>query len=524
MFDINDNVYEILIVDDVRENVQLLDDFLSENNYKIRSALNGEMALASIDAKYPDLILLDINMPGMDGFEVAKHLKSNKQTADIPIVFISGNVEITDKVNAFRMGGVDYITKPFANEEVLARVKTHLELNGYKNYLANENKNLILRLEEKVIEANKASEAKSNFLSTISHEIRTPLNAIIGFIKILKNSEEDEKKRTYLETIDKSSSILLNIISDVLDISKIEAGKFSLELRNFNLIEEINSIYTIFQYAANEKNIQFVDLIDSNLPQSIKSDKVRLKQIISNLLSNAVKFTKEGKKIEFKVTFNVKTSSLHVEITDEGIGIAEENIEKVLEEFVQADTSTVRKYGGTGLGLSIVNKLLKLFNSKLVVQSKLNQGTSMSFDIAVEVTDVQEQNNVDENETLDFNGLKILVAEDDKTNQMLMNIILGDLNFDVTMANDGVEVISSYEKDDFKLILMDISMPNKNGVDAMKEIKAGELYALRKTPIIALTANAVSGDREKYINEGFDEYLTKPIDSSKLAKTLKIFL
>jgi len=172
----------------------------------------------------------------------------------------------------------------------------------------------------------------------------------------------------------------------------------------------------------------------------------------------------------------------------------------------------------------LLNKLLKLFNSKLVVQSKLNQGTYMSFDIAVEVTDVQEQNNVDENETLDFNGLKILVAEDDKTNQMLMNIILGDLNFDVTMANDGVEVISSYEKDDFKLILMDISMPNKNGVDAMKEIKAGELYALRKTPIIALTANAVSGDREKYINEGFDEYLTKPIDSSKLAKTLKIFL
>jgi signal transduction histidine kinase len=250
-------------------------------------------------------------------------------------------------------------------------------------FFAEQNRKLVRQLEEKVTEANIANRAKSEFLSVMSHEIRTPLNAILGFVQILQRQEENEKKRKYLDTIDKSSKILLSLINDILDIAKIESGKFTLEMRAFNPHEEFQSLAMLFEKNALEKQLTFTNAIADDLPPTLHSDVLRIKQILSNLLSNAIKFTPESKNVTLEIRFDPLTSSLHCAIIDEGIGISKEHIQNITQAFTQADSSTARKYGGTGLGLSIVTNLLTLFDSKLTIESIPDQGSRFSFEIKV---------------------------------------------------------------------------------------------------------------------------------------------
>ncbi len=384
-----------------------------------------------------------------------------------------------------------------------------------------ENKNLILLLQEKVKEADAANRSKSEFLSIMSHEIRTPLNSIIGFVGILRDGEKDRERRKYLDTIDKSSKVLKNIINDILDITKIESGKFTLEAIEFNPKEEFESLYVLFEQAALEKGINLIDSTSENLPKLLKGDILRVKQIISNLLSNAIKFTPIGKNIEFIVNFDVKSSTVYIEVRDEGIGISKENIESVTDAFMQADSSTAREYGGTGLGLSIVNNLLNLFNSKLEIRSELGVGSRFFFSIEVEVIE-HCFISIEEIDERHFKNKKILVAEDNRMNQMLIRIILKGMNIDITMANDGLEAQEIFKKDKFDLVLMDINMPNRNGIEAMLDIKEFEKTACSTpTPVVAFTANSIRGDKEKYLRDGFDEYLAKPIDIKELQRVFK---
>jgi len=385
-----------------------------------------------------------------------------------------------------------------------------------------ENIKLISQLQEKVLEANKSNESKSRFLSTMSHEIRTPMNAIIGFIHILKKMESESEKLKYLNTINNSSNLLLSILNDILDISKIESGKLSVEFTAFNPKEEFDHLYTLFKESCSEKNILLINSIDATLPLYIESDKLRLKQIITNLLSNALKFTAEGKSIEFIVKYTKESSLLYVEIKDEGIGIEDTSISKILEEFSQADSSTARKYGGTGLGLSIVSKLLELLSSKLEIQSEINIGSSFSFELHVKEVEADIKEVIKASSVL-FSDKKVLVAEDNKTNQMLISLLLEDMDLDVKIAQDGVEAESMFLEENFDIVLMDINMPNKNGIEAMQGIRAYDTKS-HMTPIIAVTANAVSGDKEKYLKEGFDDYLSKPIDNDELESILQKFL
>ena len=382
------------------------------------------------------------------------------------------------------------------------------------------NISLAYELEAKVEEANSANKAKSEFLSVMSHEIRTPLNAIMGFVQILKHSEEDEKKWKYLDTIDSSSKVLTNVINDILDISKMEARKLSLENEKFDTYKEFNTIYMLFKQNCIQKDIQLINSIAKDIPLCLKSDIMRIKQILSNLLSNAIKFTNENKSIELIINFDRETSLLYCEVKDEGIGISQENVKNIIQPFTQADSSTARKYGGTGLGLSIVTQLLALFGSELKIRSQLNKGSSFSFEILVK----ECENIIEEKispEDISFDSKKVLVAEDNKTNQMLIEILLDDLNIQTTMAADGLIAETLYKQDSFDLILMDINMPNKNGTEAMQSIKELQKTDNKKTPIVALTANAVSGDKAKYIQQGFDDYLAKPIEHDALVTVLK---
>jgi signal transduction histidine kinase/CheY-like chemotaxis protein len=391
--------------------------------------------------------------------------------------------------------------------------------------LTQNNITLIEQLKQTAKEAQKASEAKSSFLSTMSHEIRTPLNAIIGFIKILKKTEKDQERYKYLETIDQSSYSLLNIINDVLDFSKIESGKFDLDFVEFDPKEELGSLYKLYCEAASQNGVTLINSISEDMPSRIKTDKLRLKQIISNLISNAIKFTPENKDIYFIARFNSSDSSIYVEIKDEGIGIAQEKISLITEEFMQADNTTARQYGGTGLGLAIVIKLLKLFGSELKIQSEPNVGSSFYFELDVEVLEESRyEKSAQISENIDFSGKKILVAEDNPTNQMLIELLLNELKIKVTIANDGLQAQEMFKKDHFDMVLMDINMPNRNGIDAMKSINEYQKDSNMKVPVIALTANSISGDKERFLEEGFSDYISKPILMENLTAVLKKYI
>ena len=402
-------------------------------------------------------------------------------------------------------------------------VATLVTLSRKVSYAITHNILLAEELKEKVIEANSANKAKSEFLSVMSHEIRTPLNAIMGFVQILQKKEDDVTKKKYLDTINASSKVLTNVINDILDISKIESGSFFLESVEFETQEEFKTLFSLFEQSASEKKINLINSIDVNIPKYLESDILRLKQIISNLLSNAIKFTSEGNSVELIIDFHLQSKMLYVEVRDEGIGIAPQNIELVTEAFTQADSTTARKYGGSGLGLSIVTKLLKLFGTKLEIQSELGKGSRFSFALKVKSVEHKEKAK-EEHQNTSFKRKRVLVAEDNKTNQMLIKILLQELGLEVVIAQDGQMAVEKYRQERYNIVFMDINMPNKNGIEAMLEIKDYQKEHQLSTPIVALTANAVSGDKEKYLAEGFDDYLAKPIDSQELEVILKKYL
>jgi|GEM_PF-2035126 len=388
--------------------------------------------------------------------------------------------------------------------------------------------------------AQNANKAKSEFLANMSHEIRTPLNAIMGFIDLLKDDEQNNDKLNYLKTIDKSSHNLLEIINDILDFSKIESNLIELEYRDFNTMDEFESIVELFRARVNEKDINFVVDIDNNLPKHLNSDILRIKQVIINLISNAIKFTPNNKTIKFKIEYarakatsdcSYENENLYISIKDEGIGIPQDKLQTIFEPFTQADNSTTRKFGGTGLGLTISSKLIIAIGGELKVKSEQDVGSEFYFTIPVKYVEIKDEI---KNILIKENKLSghILLVEDNEANQMFMKIILKKMGFTFDIAFNGVEALIRFprltcegNKTKYDVILMDENMPNMGGIEATKKILEIEKeLTLPHTPIIALTANALKGDRERFLNAGMDEYLTKPLNKKKLVEVLEKFI
>lgn len=377
-------------------------------------------------------------------------------------------------------------------------------------------------IEEQKNRALEATRSKGEFLANMSHEIRTPLNAILGFISLLKEKDHDKETCHYLDTIDSSSHSLLSIINDILDLSKIESGKLHLDYSDFNPTKEFNNIAELFKARCSEKHLNFIITLDDKLPEGIRSDALRIKQVIANLLSNAIKFTEPDKNIELQVFY--QTGNLTIKVIDEGIGMTPEAQKKVFEAFSQAEGSTTRKYGGTGLGLTISTKLVQMLGGQLRVQSEPGKGSQFYFTIPVKEVAFKETSPQRSLTNQKFCGT-ILLVEDNKTNQMLMTAILKKLGLEFDIANDGLEAIDSLRKKQYDLVLMDENMPNLNGIEATKRIRQQEHdNDGERLPIIALTANAMTGDRERFIEAGMDEYLSKPINLQELNKVLSTFL
>lgn len=496
-------------------------------------------------------------------------------------------------------------------------------------------------------EALKANETKSQFLANMSHEIRTPLNAIIGFSDILAESNLNKNEKEKATIISKSATALLNIINDILDISKIESGKFEISENEFNLNDLLEQLVQLYSINTKQKNIRFLYTLDPNIPSFLISDETKIKQVLSNILSNAIKFTPQNASVSFtvnlkKIENNIATITFLVK--DEGIGISIEDQKKIFSPFSQADGTISRKFGGTGLGLSISSSIVKMLGSEIKLISKEEKGSTFYFDLNLKIQNIdiidhkrlkydfaicgiisdnenirdhlistvkyfgriyESEDDIENCKKIDlifcfgdpeftekltrrkkyfncpvvfvgnkikiqnhpklialmdyyldvpiygskiFNIIaqakaieeshipinkeksknhytgKILVAEDNPNNQLLIKIILEKFGLSVVIVENGKIALEKAKEEIFDLIFLDINMPVMDGLEAIKYIRNYEKDINRYTPVVALTANSIKGDKEKYLEEGMDNYLSKPINIDELSKILSLYL
>jgi signal transduction histidine kinase/integral membrane sensor domain MASE1 len=400
-----------------------------------------------------------------------------------------------------------------------------LLMNNRQLTLEYEVKKKTKSLKNAMTEANQANQAKSQFLANMSHEIRTPMNALIGFAQLAKQSDDITTMRLYLNSIYVSSELLLNIVNDILDISKIESQKLELKYDTFDVHDTIRRIDIIFESTAKDKNLTWE--IQDNLPDSLycKGDRIRIEQILMNLCSNAVKFTHVGKisLIANLIEVDVKQAILQISILDTGIGIAPENIDKIFLPFVQEDSSTSRNYGGTGLGLAISKEFSKLMDGDITLTSEVGLGSRFTFTCPLEISSHQSSSDLIDNTNVarlqSVEHLSVLVAEDNTINQKLIDAVLTKLGIKADIVKNGQLVLEQIKQKNYDVILMDCQMPILDGYEATRIIRSMPLYD--KLIIIALTADIDHSSRERAKKVGFNLHLAKPINFEKLKECLQ---
>ena len=531
--DKNNKKETILIVDDIPQDVDILNELLVD--YKRIIALTGEKALQIVDENPPDLVLLDIIMPGIDGHHVCSSIKNNPKTKDIPIIFLTALDRTEDKIKGFELGAVDYITKPFQPEEVVTRIKTHLQLSNYKKRLENINEELQERVKERtkelLIEKDKALEScrlKAHFLMLMSHELRTPMAGILGFTDILVNEIHDEELKEIAQLLYSSANRLKTTINSVLNLSKLESTKPVPYKTLLDTNTEIKALLFPYQLSVKEKNLDLIFEQEEN-KYFCELDISMFEIIINNLIGNAVKFTNEG---YVKIETYYKDNMLCISVHDTGIGIPEDKHKIVFEEFRQVDEGVSRNFQGIGLGLSLVKKYVELMDGEIVLESQVNKGTTITimfpkppeYKIKQGINETNTLTNktkyFDEcspkNSTTKYN---VLMVEDDPTNIAVVKRFLKDYAF-LDVTDNGKEAIMLALKNDYSAFIMDINLgTDKSGLEVTKEIREIDKY--KETPIIAYTAYAMEGDRESFLNEGCSHYIAKPCSKQEF---LDIFL
>ena len=515
----NTDNYKVLIVEDSSSTADHISEILEGINIRTAFATNGETAIKKAKANRFDLILLDIILPDIDGYTVCKRLKAFSETKDIPVIFITTKADSASLVKGFEHGSVDYVKKPFVVNELLARVKTHLDMNRQREEL--------LKAKE---DAEKADKQKSVFVANMSHEIRSPLNSILGFSDLLKNEVLSKDERdTFLNTIYNSGTQLLKLVDDIIHISKIEAGQLRINKTECNIHKLLSGLHLEYTQKKNKKGLTEIELKFKNQADNkdlvILADPVRLREVLSNMLDNALKFIDSGL-IEFGYSINDRQDNMLVEffVKDTGIGISRDKLHVVFERFGQVSDSLSRNIEGTGLGLAISKHLVELMGGEIHVESEAGKGTKFTFSIpyiAIETKGIKEKSRKPVDAGYNWADKKILIAEDSESGYLLLKAMLKGTKAKIIHAISGIEAVELCSKEkNIDLVLMDIKLPGIDGLEATVKIKEFN----KNLPVIAQTACALPDDKKNFLEGGCDDYIEKPIRVKVLLEKMSKYL
>jgi len=486
---------------------------MSAKEAKYYIATHDNVAVALID------VVMETDHAGLD---LVNYIREEQNNNQVRLLIRTGQPGAAPEESVFHDYDInDYLSKT----DITAHKLRMALLNALRSYRdihrAADLQRQIMQAEQESIAAAAANEAKSQFLAHMSHEIRTPLNGILGLTDVLAQTQLNNTQQDFLKTIRHSGESLLSIINDILDFSKIEAGKLELENIDFSLGVLCDDLEGLFMPQVQEKSLGFHIDIDKNIPPYLKGDPLRIKQVLLNLISNSLKFTHEG---SVSVAINLKQEKpliLEFIVTDTGIGISLEKQEQLFKPFTQVDSSTTRKYGGTGLGLQISQKLVQIMGGDIELKSEPNKGSEFHFELHLE-----KGKRIKENEDNSLthvqksaSDIKILVAEDNNTNQLVITSMLKKLGYQYEVCENGQEAIDNLGNNEYDLILMDCQMPVLDGFSATEKIRENPDW--KNLPIIALTAGATEKEQQQCFDSGMNDFLSKPIKLSILQHALQ---